>query len=528
MDHVRTVADQEALKSGYYFDEAEADKALRFFTKHLTILDKPFIPLPWQEQIIRELHGWKDKQGLFRFKRAFISTAKKSGKTELNSGLSLLHLIGKYEPRPYVACVANDKKQAAQIFDNLEYYVKNNQALRHVLHLVPSQRLAKYPKQDGKFEVLSNDVSGKYGHGYSFISLDEICLWPNSKLFNALAYASIARKQPMHVAISTAGYDQTDNNPGYRLYQHAKRIIDGTATDVDTYAAIWETPEDADLDNPAVWRLANPGLGTTQTEATFKADWQRAKTNSAEYLEFLRFRFNIWTRTRDQWLDLQEWDECKGTIPELGKTPVYLGLDLSSTFDLSSLSLVTAPVNGRHYVKNWNWTTQVACEERVKQNKLAYEQFRHEGHLTIFPGNAIEYDRIRQFILDLRKTYNIQGIVIEKWNWLALAQQLEGDGFTIYPFPASVSYYNAPTKQLECLVRERRLVHDGNSILRWAIQNTSLQVDGNGNCKPKRNTESEKIDPVVSVILGLSAAMQSDKLYKPLESVYDRRGIIVV
>jgi len=97
MNYIRSRADEEALKCGYRFDQVAASKAVAFFKRHLTIFDKPFVPLPWQEQVIGELHGWKDPQGLFRFKWAYINTAKKSGKTELNSGLSLLHLVGKYE-----------------------------------------------------------------------------------------------------------------------------------------------------------------------------------------------------------------------------------------------------------------------------------------------------------------------------------------------------------------------------------------------------------------------------------------------
>jgi phage terminase large subunit-like protein len=519
---------QEATKDGYYFDEDEANRAEHFFTRYLSILDKPFKPLDWQRKVIRDLHGWKAPSGKFRFKRAFVSTAKKSGKTELNSGLSLLHLTAGYNPRPNVVCVANDKGQAAQVFDNISHYVRHSQKLRDALHLVPSWKKIEYPKKEGTFRVLSSDVKGKYGHGYSFISFDEICLAPNDKLFNALQYSSISIQQPIHVAISTAGYDRTDNNPGWRLYQYAKDIISGTTIDPEFYAAIWETPEDADLDDPKVWKMANPGLGVTQEVSTFKSDWERAKKNKAEYLEFLRFRFNRWTSTRDQWIDLAAWDQCKGGFPA-DPGPVYLGLDLSSTFDLCSMGLVTTPdSNGKHYCKNWNWTTQIACDTRAKQNLQRYEVFKAHDELTIFPGNAIEYDKIRTFILQLRNKYKIAGIVIEKWNWLQFAQQLEKDGFTIYPFSPSAAQYNAPTKQFEQLIRERNIVHDGNELLRWAVQNASIEVDSNSNQKPKRTTENNKIDPVVSVILALSAAMQHDKLYKVKDSVYSKRGVLYV
>ena len=71
------------LPSSHY-DKAKADRAVRFIQclKHTKgeSYDKPFILLPWQEQIIRDLYGVVKEDGTRQFKQAIIYIAKKAGK----------------------------------------------------------------------------------------------------------------------------------------------------------------------------------------------------------------------------------------------------------------------------------------------------------------------------------------------------------------------------------------------------------------------------------------------------------------
>ena len=89
------ITDALAQAEGCYMDEACAERVRTFLATYVRHskgqwAGKPFHLLAWQwEDIIRPLFGWRRADGTRRFRRGFISMAKKNGKSALFSGLSL-------------------------------------------------------------------------------------------------------------------------------------------------------------------------------------------------------------------------------------------------------------------------------------------------------------------------------------------------------------------------------------------------------------------------------------------------------
>ncbi len=76
------------------YDKRKADFAVRFIqclthTKG-TWAGKPFVLLPWQETIIRDLFGIIKPNGYRQFNTAYVEIPKKNGKSELAAAISLL------------------------------------------------------------------------------------------------------------------------------------------------------------------------------------------------------------------------------------------------------------------------------------------------------------------------------------------------------------------------------------------------------------------------------------------------------
>ena len=525
---IRTRTDEIAIHDGCFFDRDEAERVCRFIETHVRLQStgEPIQLLPWQRRfLIYPLFGWKRKDGYRRFKSAYVSMAKKNGKTTILAAILLALLLIDREPSSFCVSAANDREQAALIYRELEYAIRNDAKLKDACRCVPSSKTIQYGKGNATYKSLSCDVPSKHGLNCHGVVYDEIAFFKSPDLYTVLRYAGISRPNSLQVAITTAGYDKT--GIGYSLYSQAKSVLTGESEDTTFYPLVYEVPEGADLEDPEVWALANPSIGTTQSVDDFRRGWNAVKGTTADRLEWERYRFNRWTGTKDGWIDLAKWDQCKGAYPELAGAPCYLGLDLSSSIDLSSLSAIFL-AGDTYYVRHWSWTTDYSARQRNKQNLTRYEPFTHDGSLTIVPGDAIDYAQIRAKCNELKRQFNVCGLVIEKWNWIQIAQELEKDGFQIYPFPPTSAYYNAPTRQLEILVNERRIVHDGNGLLRWALGNVAIDMDSSHNIKPRKTSEADKIDPIISVILGMSAALQHSKLYKPVISVYEDRGILVI
>ena len=119
-DWVRSDQDEAAMKEGCYFDLNTAERIRVFFQHYLhhTMGDhagQAFTLLPWQEEVLSTLFGWKRPDGTMRFKKGWIWTAKKQGKSTLSAGLCLWYLLtaGK---RAEVYGVAHTRDQAGIIY----------------------------------------------------------------------------------------------------------------------------------------------------------------------------------------------------------------------------------------------------------------------------------------------------------------------------------------------------------------------------------------------------------------------------
>jgi phage terminase large subunit-like protein len=79
---------------------------------------------------------------------------------------------------------------------------------------------------------------------------------------------------------------------------------------------------------------------------------------------------------------------------------------------------------------------------------------------------------------------------------------------------------NAPTKELLRLVLLRKLVHGGNPVMRWMIDNLSVLYDPQGQVKPDKANAADKIDGVSATITALSEAMASMAEVDILDAVF--------
>jgi phage terminase large subunit-like protein len=126
------------------------------------------------------------------------------------------------------------------------------------------------------------------------------------------------------------------------------------------------------------------------------------------------------------------------------------------------------------------------------------------------------------------KRYEVKSITFDKWNAIQLANELMAAGMTVFTLSQHHSYLNDPTKQLERLVLDGKIVHDGNSLLRWQVGHAFLDVDGKGLRKPATNSEHEKKDNLIALVMALSQAVQHGTSAFSGPSVYETRGILTV
>ena len=138
-------------------------------------------------------------------------------------------------------------------------------------------------------------------------------------------------------------------------------------------------------------------------------------------------------------------------------------------------------------------------------------------------GDIQDYDFIRSTINELGGKYKINSIAFDRWNSSQLVNNLVSDGATMTPYGQGYKSMSAPSKELELLILQKKIRHNNHPVLRWCLSNVQLREDPAGNIKPDKARSTDRIDPIVSLVMALGDFMSDTG---PSGSVYDERGLI--
>ncbi|NEX63451.1 terminase large subunit [Noviherbaspirillum galbum] len=506
-------------KAGYWYDEAAAERAVQFFSKCLTHTKGEWAGQPlhldeWQaEKIIRPLFGWKRKDGTRKYRTAFIMIPRKAGKSTLAAGIANYLLFADGEPGAEVYSAAADREQAAIVFEMAKGMVDASAALR--TRSRSFKRSIIVGSTNSSYKVLSSDAYTKHGLSAHGIVVDEVHALPNRELWDVLTTSTGARRQPLTVAITTAGYDR--NSLCYELYDYAVKVRDGVIEDEAFLPVIFEAGQEDDWKKPETWRKAHPGLGVSVKEEYFAAECAKAQQLPGYENTFKRLLLNIWTEQNTRWIPLETWDKCGGELPDLSGRVCYAGLDLASTTDIAALVLAF-PIAGKVHLLPFFFVPREGIKRRSSRDRVPYEVWARQGLIIPTEGNVIDYDIIRAKINELAEIYQIKEIAVDRWNATQISTQLAGDGFEMIGFGQGFASMSGPTKELERRVLAQEINHGGNPVLRWMASNVSIKQDEAGNMKPDKSKSTERIDGIVAALMALGRAMEADE-ERP--SVYD-------
>ncbi len=510
------------LMSEYYFDEDAAERVKRFFENHLRHskgewAGQPFRLLDWQwDDVVKPLFGWKRKKdSTRRYRKAYIEIPKKNGKSALASGLTLYLLIGDDEPGAEVYTAAADRAQASIVFNESANMVESSPALKKHLELVRSQKRIVHHGTKSWYQALSADVPTKEGLNIHGLVFDELHVQRSRELWDTLTYGGAARRQPLQIAITTAGvYDP--ESIGWEQHSYAHAVLKDPESDPAFFSYIRSADSEDDWKDPAVWRKANPSLGTTIKEDDFAEACREASNEARKLNSFLRYRLNIWTQQADRWLDVEDWKLSQTDLPPIearaGESCIA-GLDLASKIDINALVLMFGSRDEGFDVYPYFWVPEEAARKRERQNQPIYNNWIRSGHLSVTAGNQADYALIRSKINAIQDLgIYIDEIAFDPWNASHMVQELQDeDGFKMIEFRQGFGSMNQPSKELEVLIKDHKIHHDGHPVLHWMVNNVAVDEDPSGNIKPSKKRSTEKIDGVIAMVMALGRAMLAEQ-----------------
>lgn len=507
-------------KNLYYFDKSVADGVVNFIERHIHHIKgewasnvNSFIKLEdWQKRdIIYPLFGLKERAtGLRRYKYCYIELPRKNAKSTLLAALIVVFLLFDKDPGAELYSAASSRDQAKIVFDLVGKMFKSDKELSKIVNIY--QNAINFKNKS--YKAVSADVNTNHGGNTNFVCFDELHAQPNRHLFDVLQTSMAAKKEPLFIMITTAGYDL--NSICYEQHEYALNVKNGIIKDDRYLPVIYAAEKEDDPFEEATWKKANPNYGISVKKEYIKEQAERAKINSAYLNTFLRLHLNIWTSVNTLWIRDEVW---KGLGADIDKELLkgefaYGGLDLSSKSDITAFSLIFPPNEHRNiyadkYITlNWFWLPQDKGRDSADKNNNNYKQWVKEGWIEETNGNVIDYDYILERIMQICSYYNVAVIAYDPYNSTQIASKLEDEGIELFQHRQGFVSMNEPTLHFEVLCQRGDLVHNNNPVMRWMVSNGVLLSDTSGKLfKIGKNMAHQKIDGLITNIMCVSLCM---------------------
>ena len=473
---------------------------------------KPFVLLPWQQFAVACIYGFYkvDENGEESrlVSSVYIEMARKNGKSAFAAALCLYHLIGDGEMNAEVYLAANSRDQAKVSFTMCSNFASGLDPKRKYLESYRDR--INFDKTLSFMRVLAADSSKLDGPNPSMFLLDEYHAAKNSSLKDVLQSGQGMRDDPMSVIITTAGFDKL--SPCYQMREMCTEVLGGLKEDDTLFAMIFSLDEGDDWKDESVWIKSNPNLGVTVKPKYLREQVQKAINAPSEEVGVKTKNINLWCDAETVWIPDHYILEASKNInfDDYKNRDCYVGIDLSSTSDLTCVAYMFPPINGDNYsFKVHYYLPEAALQE--KRFKELYGQWRRLGLITITPGNVTDYDYIINDLMDVSSKVYIQKVAYDQWNATQFVIGATERGLPMEPFSQALGNFNKPTKEMERLILSGCAWIDNNVINRHCFRNVVMARDRNGNTKPSKQYEEKKIDGVIAMLEALGCYLDSPR-----------------
>lgn len=490
----------------WYFDTKKANKAIKFIENfcHHSEGRSDLLKLElWQKAIVSAIFGIVDAGGFRQFREVFIMVARKNGKTLFAAAIIayMTYLDGEYGAKVY--CLAPKLEQADLVYDAFYQIVQSDDEL---------DEMAKKRRSDIYIEQTNTSIrrlafNSKKSDGFNphLAVCDEIEAWPGEqglKQYEVMKSALGARKQPLILSISTAGYI----NDGIfdELVKRATAFLKGNSDEMRLLPFLYMIDDVEKWDDIEEIKKANPNLGVSVSVEFYIEEIKIARLSLSKKAEFLCKYCNIKQNSSVAWLDFGDVEQACGaalTLDDFRGCYCVAGIDLSRTTDLTAASIVIER-DGKFYIFTQFFMPRDRLEQATEEENVPYGIFEKQGVLTVSGDHFVNYRDVYNWFVMLLKVYKIKPLYVgyDRYSAQYLIQDLQNSGFHTDDVFQGTNL-SPLLDEFEGKLKDGSVRIGNNNLLKSHLLNVAVQINsGDGRKKPVKIEQRMHIDGFVSVI----------------------------
>lgn len=466
----------------FYFDTKKASNAIEFIETfcHHCEGRNDYITLEfWQKATASLMFGIVDENGLRQFREVFLVMGRKNGKSLFASACIayMAYLDGEYGAKIY--CLAPKLEQAAIVYDNFYKMISQESELAG---------LAQKRRSDIYLESTNTAVkplafNAKKSDGFNphMAVCDEIASWPAEqglKQYEVMKSALGARKQPMILSISTAGY--VNDGPYDELMMRSTAVLMGTSEEKRLLPILYIIDDVEKWDSIEELKKANPNMGVSVSADFFIEEIAVARTSLSKRAEFLCKYCNIKQSSTQAWLPYDVVDAVTQdalSLEDFRGSYCVGGIDLSQTTDLTACCVVIERA-GKLYAFAQFFMPANKIDELQEREGVPYRQYVTAGLIQPSGENYVDYNDCFAWFVKLVKEYKILPLKVgyDRYTAQYLVQQMSSFGFHMDDVFQGTNL-TPVLREMDGLLRDEVLQLGGNKVLKAHFLNVGIKQE---------------------------------------------------
>lgn len=481
----------EGIQEGkYFFNAKEADRAINFIENfcHHSKGRNDLLKLElWQKAMISVIFGVQDDEKIRVFREIFVIIARKNGKSLLAAAIIAYVAFMEDEYGQEIYCIAPKLDQANIVHDGFYQMVRADDELEEIAR---KRRSDIYIEESNTvIKAIAFNAKKSDGLNPKLTVCDEIAAWrgdPGLKQYDVIKSALAARRQPMILSISTAGYE---NDGIYdELIKRSTAFLNGNTGEERLLPFLYMIDDVEKWNDTEELKKANPNMGVSVQAGYYIDEIAIAENSLSKKAEFLTKYCNIKQNSAAAWLEYTTVDGAgvDMTLEDFRECYAVGGIDLSQTTDLTAACVVIEK-EGILYAFVQFFMPGNRVESLQATDGVPYEIFVKKGIVTISGENYVDYNDVFAWFRMLVEEYGIRPLKIgyDRYSAQYLVSDMENYGFHMDDVFQG--------ENLTPVIREfEGIIKDGN----FKIANNGLLKRHFLNVALKHNMETRKFRPV--------------------------------